>query len=89
MLETNTPEWRAIAERLAGEHPDVILAAQPGAGLEELLEAISLKLPLVGFGGQPGNLPEVVGSVLRRRRVERSQEALAIALAKFREKLGG
>jgi hypothetical protein len=66
----------------------VVLAARAGAGLEDLLEAIGLKLPLVGFGGEHGKLPEQVTAVLRRRAVERAQEALAMALAEFRAVLG-
>ena len=50
MLETGEPRWRMLAESLQARSPDVLLLASPQADLADLLEAISLRMDLVGFG---------------------------------------
>lgn len=89
VIETGSAEWRANAEkvRAAGE-VDVILAARPGADLEDLLEAIGLHVPLAGFGGHSETIPQQVKAVLQRRSAERAQMGLVTALAEFKNALG-
>ncbi|HZI06661.1 MAG TPA: response regulator, partial [Archangium sp.] len=79
-----------IAERLQSATPDVVLLAGPHADLGDLLDAITLRLELVGFGtASPLSLPERVRMLLMRRSLQRSQASLASALATFRASLRG
>jgi CheY-like chemotaxis protein len=86
VLETGAPQWWEIAARLQAASPDVVLLASPHADLGDLLDAITLRLELVGFGtSSPQSLPERVRMLLMRRGLQRAQSGLATALATFRE----
>ena len=89
VVETSDPQWRALAERLRRLSPDVLLLASPQADLADLLEAITLRMDLVGFGSTRGAiaLPEKVRMLLLRRSVQRAQDRLAGALAVFRQSI--
>ncbi|MFP2934150.1 response regulator [Pyxidicoccus sp. 3LG] len=89
IVETGDPQWRTLAERLQRRPPDVLLLASPQADLGDLLEAITLRMDLVGFGSSQGAsaLPEKVRMLLLRRGVERAQDRLAAALATFRQSI--
>jgi CheY-like chemotaxis protein len=89
VVETSTPDWRGMVERLRSNTGDVLLLASPYSDLSDLLEAISLRIDLIGFCGKaPASaLPERVRSVLMRRAVERAQTDLADALGEFRQVL--
>ena len=89
IVETGDPQWRTLAERLQRRPPDVLLLASPQADLGDLLEAITLRMDLVGFGSTQGAsaLPEKVRMLLLRRGVERAQDRLAAALAAFRQSI--
>jgi DNA-binding response OmpR family regulator len=91
VLYTGEPRWQELATRLrALGAPDLLLLAAPEADLAELLEAISLRLDLVGFGtGSAGSLPDRVRTVLMGRAVERAQALLAGALTRFHARLHG
>ncbi|WP_375766334.1 response regulator [Archangium gephyra] len=90
VLETGSSHWWEIAERLQSATPDVVLLAGPHADLADLLDAITLRLELVGFGtASPLSLPERVRMLLMRRSLQRSQASLASALATFRASLRG
>ena len=90
VLYTGEPRWQDLATRLRALGPDLLLLAAPEADLAELLEAISLRLDLVGFGtGSAGSLPDRVRTVLMRRAVERAQALLAGALTRFHARLYG
>jgi CheY-like chemotaxis protein len=85
VLETGAPQWWEIAARLQSASPDVVLLASPHADLGDLLDAITLRLELVGFGtSSPQSLPERVRMLLMRRSLQRAQSGLATALAAFR-----
>jgi CheY-like chemotaxis protein len=89
VLETGATQWWDIAERLQLATPDVVLLAGPNADLADLLDAITLRLELVGFGtSSPQALPERVRMLLMRRGLQRAQTGLATALAAFRLTLG-
>jgi CheY-like chemotaxis protein len=89
IVETSHPQWRALAERLERRPPDVLLLASPQADLGDLLEAITLRMELVGFGSTEAAsaLPDKVRMHLLRRGVERAQNRLALALATFRQSI--
>ncbi|MFP2957780.1 response regulator [Myxococcus sp. 1LA] len=89
IVETGDPQWRTLAERLQRRPPDVLLLASPQADLGDLLEAITLRMDLVGFGTSQGAiaLPEKVRMLLLRRGVQRAQDRLAAALAAFRKSI--
>ncbi|MFL5356752.1 response regulator transcription factor [Archangium sp.] len=88
VLETGASHWWELAERLQSASPDVVLLAGPHADLADLLDAITLRLELVGFGtSSPLSLPERVRMLLMRRSLQRAQAALASALALFRASL--
>ncbi|MCP3105427.1 response regulator [Myxococcus sp. K15C18031901] len=89
VVETGDPQWRALAERLQRRPPDVLLLASPQADLGDLLEAITLRMDLVGYGSTQGAtaLPEKVRMLLLRRGVQRAQDRLAEALAAFRQSI--
>ncbi|WP_434345194.1 response regulator [Myxococcus virescens] len=89
IVETGDPQWRTLAERLQRRPPDVLLLASPQADLGDLLEAITLRMDLVGFGTSQGAvaLPEKVRMLLLRRGVQRAQDRLAAALAAFRQSI--
>ena len=91
VLYTGEPRWQELATRLrALAAPDLLLLAAPEADLAELLEAISLRLDLVGFGsGSASSLPDKVRTLLMRRAVERAQALLAGALGRFHARLHG
>jgi len=82
-------DWHPLAEKLMPLLPDVVLVAGPESDLSDLLEAISLRVDLVGFGGHaPARLlPDRVRANLMRRSVERAQKELAIALHEFKQSL--
>jgi len=89
VLETGAPGWWEIAERLQSASSDLVLLAGPNADLADLLDAITLRLELVGFGSSsPRALPERVRTLLMRRNLQRAQTNLATALTAFRESLG-
>jgi CheY-like chemotaxis protein len=85
ILETGEPRWRMVAEILQSRSPDVLLLASPQADLSDLLEAIGLRLDLVGFGSSSGTaaLPERVRMLLVRRSIQHAQNRLASAMAIF------
>lgn len=85
ILETGEPRWRMLAEILLSRAPDVLLLANPQADLADLLEAIGLRLDLVGFGSTSGTqaLPERVRMLLASRSIQRAQTRLANALLLF------
>ncbi|GEN08568.1 Response regulator receiver domain-containing protein [Myxococcus fulvus] len=89
VVETGDPQWRTLAERLQSRPPDVLLLASPEADLGDLLEAITLRMDLVGFGTTQGAsvLPEKVRMLLLRRGVQRAQDRLAAALSTFRQSI--
>ncbi|MFP2911224.1 response regulator, partial [Pyxidicoccus sp. 3LFB2] len=89
VVETGDPQWRTLAERLQRQPPDVLLLANPQADLGDLLEAITLRMDLVGFGSTQGAsaLPEKVRMLLLRRGVQKAQDRLATALATFRQSI--
>ncbi|QRN94262.1 response regulator [Archangium violaceum] len=88
VLETGAPRWWELAERLQSAAPDLVLLAGPNADLADLLDAITLRLELVGFGSSsPQVLPERVRMLLMRRNLQRAQAGLASALAAFRKSL--
>ena len=88
VLETGAPHWWELAERLQAATPDVVLLAGPNADLADLLDAITLRLELVGFGTSSAeSLPEKVRTLLMRRGLQRAQAALASALQAFRVSL--
>ncbi|OJT20575.1 two-component system response regulator [Archangium sp. Cb G35] len=90
VLETGSSDWWDTAERLQSATPDVVLLAGPHADLADLLDAITLRLELVGFGtASPLSLPERVRMLLMRRSLQRAQASLASALATFRASLHG
>ena len=68
--------WRRSSRTAAA---DVLLLADPQADLSDLLEAIGLRLDLVGFGARRRwyALPERVRMLLMRRAIERAQAELA------------
>jgi CheY-like chemotaxis protein len=82
-------DWHPLAEKLMPLPPDVVLVAGPESDLSDLLEAISLRVDLVGFGGHapPRLLPDRVRANLMRRSVERAQKELALALHEFKQSL--
>ncbi len=89
LIQTSAPTWRNLVSRLRTEATDVILVAASDADLGDLLEAMSMKLELVGFGGHaPGSIAERVRGSLMRRCVQRAQGTLAMALSDFRKELG-
>ncbi|MDY7225193.1 response regulator [Hyalangium rubrum] len=85
VLETGEPRWRMLAEILQSRSPDVLLLANPQADLSDLLEAIGLRLDLVGFGTSTGTqaLPERVRMLLVRRSLQHAQNRLASAMVIF------
>ncbi|AGC44390.1 response regulator [Myxococcus stipitatus DSM 14675] len=89
VVETGDPQWRTLAERLQSRPPDVLLLASPQADLGDLLEAITLRMDLVGFGSSQGAsvLPEKVRMLLLRRGVQRALDRLAAALTAFRQSI--
>ncbi|MFY1827081.1 response regulator [Myxococcus fulvus] len=89
VVETGDPQWRTLAERLQSRPPDVLLLASPEADLGDLLEAITLRMDLVGFGTTQGAsvLPEKVRMLLLRRGVQGAQDRLAAALSAFRQSI--
>ncbi|MBU8898228.1 response regulator [Corallococcus sp. M34] len=90
VVETGDPQWRTQAERLHNQPPDVLLLAGADADLNDLLEAITLRMDLVGFGaGDQGArvLPEKVRMLLLRRGIQHAQERLGRALEAFRQSI--
>lgn len=85
VLETGVPNWREVAERLLARSVDIVLLASPEADLGDLLDAIALRLDLMGYGmpNAPRSLPERVRTLLQRRAIERAQARLASALEAF------
>lgn len=87
VIETgNGEDWRPLAEQVLGSQSDIVLVAGPDADLPDLLEALSLRIDLVGFGGKsPAKLlPDKVRATLIYRTGERAKRELASALARFR-----
>jgi CheY-like chemotaxis protein len=93
VVDTSHPTWREDAETLVGyTDGDVLLLAGPDAGLPELLEALTLKMELVGFGqtNEAGlqQLPAKVRALMMTRAVNKAQAALSAALEQFKATLG-
>jgi DNA-binding response OmpR family regulator len=90
VIDTEWPGWLPLAERLAAATPDVLLVARAHADLGDLLEAITLKVDLVGFGAEAGPtlLPGRLKALLMRRAVQHAQAALSVALTDFRAAIG-
>jgi CheY-like chemotaxis protein len=87
---TDGHDWREAAERLTRRPFDVVLVAGADLEVSDLLEALALKLELVGMGRDPTReLPERVRGILLRRAVERAQGELGRALEAFRSALQG
>jgi CheY-like chemotaxis protein len=85
LIDTERETWRQLADRMQKSRADVILLARPEADLADLLEAISLKVDLVGFGGGgPAGLGPRVRNLLMRRSARRAAQVLTEALARFR-----
>ncbi|MDC0715063.1 response regulator [Stigmatella sp. ncwal1] len=91
ILETGEPQWRVLADHLQSRSPDLLLLSSPQADLADLLEAISLRLDLVGFGASSTTqgLPDRLRMVLLRRCIQRAQDRLATALAAFHQSIPG
>jgi CheY-like chemotaxis protein len=91
VVETGLPRWREVAERLQKRAVDVVLLASPEADLGDLLDAIDLRLDLVGYGMAHATrpLPEKVRTLLQRRSIERAQARLAGALETFHATIPG
>ena len=91
LIDTAHPLWRALCERLAPAAPDLLLLARPDADLPDLLEAISMRIELVGFGSteeaRANALPGKLKGLLMRRAVQRAQAGVSQALDAFREAL--
>ncbi|CAM3158969.1 MULTISPECIES: response regulator [Corallococcus] len=89
VVETGDPQWRTLAERLQGRSPDVVLLAGADADLSDLLEAITLRMDLVGYGQANATraLPDKVRMLLMRRGIQRAQEKLTAALDTFRQSI--
>lgn len=89
IIPTHLLPWRELAARTLESGSEVLLVAHPGAELPELLDAISLRLELIGFGtGSTELLPSRVRAALLRRGLQRAQLRLTDALESFREALG-
>lgn len=87
VLSTEVRGWRELAEVLRPKM-DVVLLASPRAELSELLEALGLRLDLVGFGSAwTTRLPEQVRMRLLRRAIDRAQKELHRALEDFETEL--
>ncbi|NOK32583.1 response regulator [Corallococcus exercitus] len=89
VVETGDPQWHTLAERLQGRSPDVVLLAGADADLSDLLEAITLRMDLVGYGQSNAArvLPEKVRMLLMRRGIQRAQQRLTAALDTFRQSI--
>ncbi len=91
VLDTAEPQWRALSEQLAPADPDLVLLARRDADLSDLLEAISLRVDLVGFGAsdeaRANALPGKLKGLLMRRAVQRAQVGVSAALDAFRQAL--
>lgn len=86
VIDTGFKEWRELVERLTPMKADLLLCAGKHNDLGDLLEAISLKLDLVGTG--PGLLSAKVRALLMRQAVQQAKKSLAAALTEFRDALG-
>lgn len=86
VIDTGYQEWRELVDRLKNGRPDLLLVAGNTHELGDLLEAITLKLELVGLGAA-GVLAERVRGLLMRQAVQSAKEGLAKALAEFRTAL--
>lgn len=84
VLDTERSDWRELADALSQLPCEVVLVARQEAELSDLLDALSLHMDLVGFGGGAmSGLAASVQSAALRRVVERAQEELARALDGF------
>ncbi len=90
VIDEEWPLCLVAAERFSRTSAEVLLVARPNAELGDLLDAIALKVELVGFGSAVPQsvLAARVKALLLRRTVQRAQSALRVALAKFRAALG-
>lgn len=86
VIDTGVKEWRELVDRLQKGKPDLLLVAGKSHELGDLLEAISLKLDLVGLEA-PGLLAERVRGLLMRQAVQSAKQGLAQALMEFRTAL--
>jgi len=84
VIDTSFPDWHELVERLVPLKPDLLLTASPGDALEDLLEAITLKLDLVAISPQ---LSARVQALLMRQAVQAAKLQLAAALSAFRDGL--
>ncbi|MHB8873804.1 MAG: response regulator [Myxococcaceae bacterium] len=91
VIDTEWAGWLGLAERLRPSAADVLLVARPHADLGDLLDAISLRIDLVGFGAtsRSSTLPEHLRALLLRRSVQKAQAKLSACLAEFRAAVGG
>jgi CheY-like chemotaxis protein len=91
VIDTAHPMWRPTTEKLMPAAPDVLLLARPDADLGDLLEAISMRVDLVGFGSteeaRRDALPGKLKGLLMRRAVQRAQAGVSKALDAFRDAL--
>jgi len=84
VLDTARPDWREAATWL-GESHDVVLVGGPTTELDDLIEALALRMDLVPFAAsRPGALPARIRTLLVRRAVEHAQVGLEKALEAFR-----
>lgn len=86
VIDTEVKTWRELVERLANQKPDVLLVADASDDLGDLLEAIAMKLDLVGLA-HPALLADRVRGLLMRQAVQSAKQELAVALAEFRTTL--
>lgn len=88
VIDTRIAEWRELAEELRAGSAEVLLLAGPTAGLEELLEAMGMRLELVGFAGPSAAvLAERIRTCLIRRAMDQARNDLAQALALVQDSL--
>lgn len=86
VIDTALKNWRELVDRLKPANPDLLLMAGANHDLGDLLDAISLKLDLVGIH-IPGQLSSRVRGLLMRRAVQTAKETLAQGLREFRNAL--
>jgi hypothetical protein len=88
VIDTSLPDWKGLAEALRGGASDVLLLAGQGAGLEQLLDAMAMRLELVGFAGPSvAILAERIRSCLIRRAMDEAREQLNHALREVKASL--
>jgi hypothetical protein len=86
VIDTAVEGWQELVEKLGPMKPDLLLTAGENQDLSDLLEAIALKLDLVG-SNHPGLLTTRVRALLMQRAVQQAKKALVAALTEFRNAL--